>query len=499
MPTNAKDRPISASEVERWSYCPLSWKLDRSEPPVRDHRFAIGDRVHADHAEKASKVIKDQERAMDARKTTWSFILISGILLLLGVSLAFLTRVGFMNIDAWRLVVVSASILLVSAGLFLYFRRSAKEGSIIKTLMSGRDLREIRGRVGFTLEPFLLFAFGSYLLINGILMLQPFGLSLASLASFMTISLVVIYFFLLMFFIIYLRDPQRGPFKGRISMTALLMVGLLIFITVLFLFISEMYEMGDTAGFIILIASFIWFIGSLVFHLYRQNRRGPKSARTGSSADLPMVVLSIIASMFAASAFMATSERVGDYYVISVALSILWLLGAAFFMFRATTLKRGVEDGLEDMGIARTSRLIGSDPVVRGKRGRPLMSKRHYLIGTPDLIIEEDGKKIPVEIKSGRVPKSPHFSHIMQLTCYMILMDVEYGSSPPYGYVDYRPPGEETKRFQVDLDLLTRAIALSKVSEIRDSIRTGEAHRNHDNPGKCRNCSRRGLCPERLV
>ena len=499
MPTNANDRPISASEVERWSYCPLSWKLDRSGHAPDDGRFASGDRIHAEHAEKASKVIEKQDRAMDAKRTTWYFVLISAILLVLGVSLAFLTRVGFMNIDAWRFMVVTASVLLVSMGLFIYFRRSAKEGALLRTLISGSDIKEIRRKVGFTLEPFLLFVFGLYLLTNGILMLQPFGLTLSSLSGFMMSSLVIIYFFLLAFFILYIRDPGRRPFKGRITLTALLLVGLLIFVTVLFLFISDRYDVGETAGFIILIASFLWFIGSLVLHLHRQRRKGSKKMKERSGSDLPMVVLSIIASMFAASAFIATSERVGDYYMISVALSILWLLGAAFFFFRATTLKRNISEGLEGMGISERSKIVMTDSSEKNRRGRPLISKKHYLIGTPDLVIEEEGHRIPIEVKSGRAPPSPHFSHIMQLTCYLILLEVDSGTAPPYGYIEYRPADGESRRFKIDFDLMTRAIALSKVSEIRESLRNGEAHRNHDKEGKCRSCSRRSICPEKLV
>jgi len=81
----------------------------------------------------------------------------------------------------------------------------------------------------------------------------------------------------------------------------------------------------------------------------------------------------------------------------------------------------------------------------------------------------------------------------------MLLTDVNYQQETPYGYVDYAPNRNDRKRFKVEWDLMTRALVLSKVSEIRDADRTDVAHRNHDREGKCRNCSRRQGCPEKLV
>jgi CRISPR-associated exonuclease Cas4 len=87
----------------------------------------------------------------------------------------------------------------------------------------------------------------------------------------------------------------------------------------------------------------------------------------------------------------------------------------------------------------------------------------------------------------------------MQLTCYMILMDANLNVHTPYGYIEYASPEGDRKRFKVESDMLTRALALSKVSEIRSAERTGEAHRDHDRIGKCRNCAKADLCPESLA
>ena len=498
MDDQEDSRLVSASEVERFSYCPVSWRLDRDVGESVDENTRRGDRAHADLSRSATDVMAAQRKATDARSSAFAFVLISGFMLALGIAIAFLTSVGFVDVFTWRIAVLSISLILVSVGLFIYFRTSSKERSVLGPIIGGTDIDEVKQRVGFTLGPFLFFLFGLYLLANGILMLRPFGLSVSAFASIMTVSLLGLYLFLLAFTLVYLRSPEKHLLPGKITITNGLMIGLLLSLTVLFLLLSEVFDIGDMFGFALLIISFAWFIGSLVFHLIRQWRMGSRKSRSRSTNDLPMAVLSIIASLFATSAFLASGRWADRYYVISIVLAFLWLLGAAFFIKRGASLSRGIEESVAGIGLPQGSRIVSRDAPKEMGRGRVLTSKKHFLIGTPDLIIEEGGSKLPVEFKSGRIPPKPHFNHIMQLTCYMILMDVNLGKAPPYGYIEYGSPGGEKQRFRVDSDLMTRAIALSKVSEIRSAYRTGEAHRDHDRPGKCRNCAKFSICPERL-
>jgi CRISPR/Cas system-associated exonuclease Cas4 (RecB family) len=492
-------RLVSASEVERYCYCPVSWRLDRESGPTSDRNTIRGDRAHATLSRSASGVMDAQKRASEAKTSAFAFVLISVFMLALGVSIAFLTTVGFIDTFTWRIAVLSISLILVSVGLFIYFRSSAKDTSVIRTIIAGSDMKDVKRRVGFTLGPFLFFLFGLYLLVNGILMLRPFGLSVSTFVSIMTVSLLGLYLFLLAFTLIFLRSPEERLLPGRITLTNGLMVGLLLSLTVLFLLVSEVYGIGDVFGFMFLIGSFVWFIGSLVFHLIRQWSLGSRKSRSEGSSDLSMAVLSTIASLFATSAFMSTGRWADRYYVISIVLALFWLLGAAFFIKRGATLSKAVDKGVSEIGLPRGSRILSRDSPKGMDRGRALISRKHFLIGTPDLIIAEGGKMVPLEFKSGRIPPRPHFNHVMQLMCYMILLDANTGTAPPYGYIEYGAPGGERQRFKVDSDLMTRAIALSKVSEIRSAYRTGEAHRDHDRPGKCRNCAKFGICPERLT
>jgi CRISPR-associated exonuclease Cas4 len=50
----------------------------------------------------------------------------------------------------------------------------------------------------------------------------------------------------------------------------------------------------------------------------------------------------------------------------------------------------------------------------------------------------------------------------------------------------------------IDFDQNLKALLLSKLEEMRRAIANGDVHRDHERPGKCRSCSRREHCPERL-
>ena len=51
---------------------------------------------------------------------------------------------------------------------------------------------------------------------------------------------------------------------------------------------------------------------------------------------------------------------------------------------------------------------------------------------------------------------------------------------------------------EIEYDAALKEMVLTKLEEMRQILKRGQAHRNHNKPGKCRSCSRRVLCPERL-
>ncbi|RLF48475.1 MAG: CRISPR-associated protein Cas4, partial [Thermoplasmata archaeon] len=171
------------------------------------------------------------------------------------------------------------------------------------------------------------------------------------------------------------------------------------------------------------------------------------------------------------------------------AIALTWLIFSVIYMY------------MEIRGL-RISTGIRKKRGVRGKiayiddlgEGVDLLrSERLKLSGRPDFIIIDDGKYIPVEVKTGRVPQGPLFSHIIQIGAYCILVKEHYGVRPPYGVIKYG-----NVEYQIDFDEELENLVVKKLQEMRDALRRGEVHRNHKRVGKCLHCSRRDVCPEAL-
>jgi CRISPR-associated exonuclease Cas4 len=181
-------------------------------------------------------------------------------------------------------------------------------------------------------------------------------------------------------------------------------------------------------------------------------------------------------------------KRVGLIFEI---LALVWLIGATVVLYFALKRHNTADAKKTQQGIKGEVKYV--DDAEAKQRSEVLLSDLHNLSGRPDYILKINNKFIPVEIKTGRVPKGPLFSHIIQLACYMLIIENNFGT-PPYGILRY---GDREHKIDYNEDL--RRTLLEKIAEMRTILRTNEAHRNHRRPGKCRSCSRRDKCPERLV
>jgi len=117
------------------------------------------------------------------------------------------------------------------------------------------------------------------------------------------------------------------------------------------------------------------------------------------------------------------------------------------------------------------------------------------LRGKPDQIVIVDGEFIPVEQKTGKVPRNPHDSHRMQLLAYLHLVEVSTKKSSPYGVLRY---GKDNLH-QIPWTTSAKQELFDAVKEVQRLTVEGGAVRNHTRPGKCQNCSRRYACTESLV
>lgn len=123
---------------------------------------------------------------------------------------------------------------------------------------------------------------------------------------------------------------------------------------------------------------------------------------------------------------------------------------------------------------------------------RPLYSARYGLSGKPDYLVQTRQGLVPVEVKPGRTETEPMGNHILQVLAYCLLLEDTRGEKPPYGLLRYK-----NDTFKVDYNSDTRDHLLSVIEAMR-TARHGEAHRNHDQPGRCRACAYREVCDESL-
>jgi len=238
---------------------------------------------------------------------------------------------------------------------------------------------------------------------------------------------------------------------------------------------------------ILIIISLIWILAA-VFFLYRAETLVTRDEKL--YAERTILVFSMVAAIIASVAvsFEATDRAIAQ---ATVGAALGWLVGASWFLVRSLK-------SLEIARIARAKHGIGTAavPYVDSEAEKPKLftSKRHGLTGRPDAVLLAGDVHVPVEVKTGRTPRGPLFSHILQLAAYCLLVEEEFGKPPPYGVIRYEGASHEIE-YNEDL----RKMVLGKMDEMRSALaRGGGVHRNHNRPGKCIGCSRREGCPERL-
>ena len=84
-------------------------------------------------------------------------------------------------------------------------------------------------------------------------------------------------------------------------------------------------------------------------------------------------------------------------------------------------------------------------------------SERYGLSGKPDYVLQEGGELVPVEMKSGRTPKGPLFSHIVQVAAYCLLLEDHTGRKVNRGMLKY-----SEAEFDVEFDENLRQIVLDE-------------------------------------
>lgn len=176
--------------------------------------------------------------------------------------------------------------------------------------------------------------------------------------------------------------------------------------------------------------------------------------------------------------------------------ALLWLLPLLFALVGLALLRRARED--RRMTGVPEGKVIYTDTREWEEPPAPFLSRRYGLVGRPDyLVVVREGSgevTIPIEVKSGKRPREPHAGHVLQLATYCLLIEDQLDQRPPYGLLRY---ADATLEIEFSDGLRREVLAVA--DEIRQARHAGEVDRQHEEPGRCRNCGYRVACGEQAL
>jgi len=184
-----------------------------------------------------------------------------------------------------------------------------------------------------------------------------------------------------------------------------------------------------------------------------------------------------------------TVDEMAHAGFILLAIAMIWTLMASWRLQRALIADNDLEAARHDAGLDKDTEVAYSD----SSGADLLVDKETGLRGRPDQIVIVDGEFIPMEQKTGKIPTHPHLSHKLQLLAYIHLVKIQTGHQPPFGVLRY---GSDIHKIDWNSD--HHDLLMQHLTEVQYLMAEGGAKRNHERPGKCRNCSRRRACPEAL-
>jgi len=240
---------------------------------------------------------------------------------------------------------------------------------------------------------------------------------------------------------------------------------------------------GQQISIILGTISIVWIAAALLL-LFRSASVKDKKQR--SKAQQIVAGFAIVAMVIALNAVSILNVNPDLAFVLEI-IALVWLIAASLALYVS------IRSGRQAKEIREKRMIQGEIKYVDDGKPRMLRSERLGLQGRPDYVLEIEGEAVPVEMKIGRTPKGPLFSHILQVAAYCVLLE-EDGEKVTHGILRY-----EEAEHEIEYNQDLKGMVLSKLDEMRALMKSGDVHRNHHRPGKCRSCSRREGCPERLA
>ena len=201
-------------------------------------------------------------------------------------------------------------------------------------------------------------------------------------------------------------------------------------------------------------------------------------------------LLSSIVIMIHGDSLYAADNRQQAALILAL-VALFWLILSSSQLFKVLRSIAAREKLSVELGIDYSTKFNYSDD---SKESSILSDKEIGLRGRPDQIVVIDGNFIPVEQKTGKIPNEPHLSHKIQLLAYIHLIESSTGTSPPYGALRY---GADVA-FPIEWNDEHKNLLMDNIREVQRLTVEGGAKRNHQQIGKCRNCSRKHVCEDSL-
>ena len=210
----------------------------------------------------------------------------------------------------------------------------------------------------------------------------------------------------------------------------------------------------------------------------------------GGILEVSMFVSAIVLALHSSALLFADNRQQASY--------VLGMTTVGWTLLASIVLRRALKSNEEAKRIATENDFVPSDEVTYSddeETAQLLVDEESGLRGRPDQIVIIDSQFIPVEQKTGKVPKRPHDSHRLQALAYARLVETTTGRSPPYALLRYGPDNLH----QLMWDEVAKKELDERIHQIQSAMAIGGAKRNHKRAGKCKNCSRRHACSERLA
>jgi CRISPR-associated exonuclease Cas4 len=536
---------FSASDIERYGYCPLNWWLKKSGAKEVGTGLKDGTEKHIQVAKELDTLKKEESTLQTSEFNMKVFGIIAIILALNGI--AIVTQLDFVR----NFLILTAILWLIVA--FVYFEialrkeralrqkaRSASERSLDAKADQDKPLasstEETPGPASDWVRSatwFILIA--GVLALNGFTIIFEIDSEILSRLIGISALLWLIGTSVILFFVLSSEavKPQEDDWsdlklrmKRKLTESEKLIIGFAVVAAILAIngltIKHRDYILGlSTVGQILLVLAIVWLGVSFLF-LYFAFKGGVVSGRLmrefkgirlrdlkPDNLELIQVEVNkmvneklpepergalwfgMVALVLGVNSILISFAPQDIFGLILEVIALIWLLGASIFLYYVL---RGTEiaSKLRTLHGIKKGKIFYTDKI--DNKEEVLVSKKYHVSGRPDSIITLEDKYIPIELKTGRVPKGPYFSHILQIAAYCALVEDKYKARPPYGIIKY---GKD-REFKIDFTPELNELLLEKVNEMQSAIDGKKLHRNHNRVGKCRYCSRRKKCPERL-